>query len=306
MKTAFGGIWPAMVTPLDAQGKPDPGQIDALVEWFVAEGLDGLYVTGSTGQWPLLGLDDRQAVAERVVKAASGRIKVMVHAGALATGDAVALARHAERAGADAVSCVSPIYYPATADVVFEHYRRVGAATGLPLFVYHLEQVNQLSLDAAEYVDRLLALPHIAGMKITDRDLYQFGLIHAVAGDRLQLFSGADEVLCQAALAGAVGAIGTFMNVWGRACQSARRAFVAGSFETGRRFMLAFQSAINDVLSSQSIWTFLRSAMRIRCGVELGAPRPPLGMLDQPWAQADVRRLLAQVDGCLSSGQAAP
>ncbi len=165
MKTE--GCWPALLTPLNEQGEPCLAAIERLVELFVQQKLGGLYIVGSTGQWPLLRLDQRQTVAERVVQAAAGRIPVMVHVGAIATEDAVALARHAESIGADAVSCVAPVYYPTTADLTFEHYRRIGEASELPLYVYHLSIVNQTSLDPKEYVDRLLAVPQIAGMKIT-------------------------------------------------------------------------------------------------------------------------------------------
>lgn len=261
MGARWGGVWPAMLTPMNADGEPSLQAVEKLVELFVRQGLGGIYLLGSTGQWPLLTMAQRRAVAERVVRTAGGRIPVMVHVGAAATDDAVALARHAAEIGADAVSSVAPIYYPFGADAIFEHYRRIGAATGLPLFIYHLSLVNQLALDPQDYLRRLLALPQVAGMKITDRDLYQFGLIHAFAGDRLTLFSGADEVLCHAAISGAAGAIGTFYNLWGPACQAARAAFVAGQVDAGRRFMLAFQEVIAEAIGSHGVWTFLRSAM---------------------------------------------
>src|SRR5262245_21845569 len=264
MPSSYQGIWPAMLTPLDPAGEPDLSQIEKLIDLFVRQGLDGVYVLGSTGQWPLLHSEQRRDVAACVVKAAAGRLPVMVHVGAVATEDAVGLARHAAEVGADAISAVTPIYYPPSPDVLFEHYRRIGSASDLPLFVYHLYVVNQTALDPRDYAERLLKLPNIEGMKITDRDLYTFGLLHAYTGGRLTLFSGADEVMCQAALSGAVGAIGTFYNLWGPSCQKARQAFVDGSFETGRRFMLAFQKAIAQVLRSQSIWSFLRAAMRLK------------------------------------------
>lgn len=301
MATQFGGLWPAMLTPLKPDGAPNLPAIEKLVEKFVEDGLDGLYIIGSTGQWPMLSLDQRCSVAERVVAAAAGRIRVMVHVGAVATSDAIVLAQHAARVGADAISCVSPIYYPASADAVFEHYRAIGQAGDLPLFVYHLSGVNQLAIDPREYVDRLLALPNIAGMKFTDRDLYQFGLIQAYAAGRLQMFSGADELLCHAVLCGAVGAIGTFYNVWGRSCRKARLATAAGSIEVGRRFMLAFQQVIHKVLTSNGLWSFLRTAVLIKTGVDVGAPRPPLGTKEKPWAEVDVRRMLDEIDGCMDA-----
>jgi N-acetylneuraminate lyase len=296
MKTRFGGIWPAMLTPLTDAGQPNPGQIEKLVEVSIEQRLGGLYVLGSTGQWPLLSLEQRQAVAERVFKTAAGRIPVIIHVGAMSTDDAILLARHAARSGADAISSVGPIYYPASPDVVFEHYRRIGEATDLPLFLYHLAGINAVSLDARAYAERILKVPHIGGMKITDRDPYLFGLLHVYTGGRLPLFSGADEVLCHAALAGAVGAVGSFFNLWGPACAAARGAFVDGDFETGRQFMLTFQEVLDQVQQAGSIWSFLRVAMRRKFQIEIGPARPPLGALDRPWSDEEVDRLVARID----------
>jgi len=240
--------------------------------------------------------EERCAIVDCVVRSAAGRIPLMVHVGAAATADSVALGRHAAQIGAQAVSAVAPIYYPYSADAVFGHYRQIGAASGLPLFVYYYSPANQLALAPKEYADRILNLPYIAGMKITDRDLYAFGVIHAVAGDRLQLFSGADEVMCHAVLSGAIGAIGTFYNLWGPTCQRVRQAFASGSVEAGRSFMLRFQTAIARVLASGSVWTFLRSAMRLKYHVDIGMPRPPLGTADRPWSEAEVDQLIALVD----------
>lgn len=297
MQTRFGGVWPALLTPLDKQGKPALPIIEQLTDRLIRDGLDGLYVVGSTGQWPLLTFAERCAIAERVSAATAGRIPIMIHVGAVSTEESVALARHAESIGAAAVSAVAPIYFSHSADVVFGHYRAIGAATGLPLFVYHLSQTNQLAIGPEDYVRRLLELPNIAGMKITDRDLYTFGLIHAFAGERLQLFSGADEVMCQAVLSGSIGAIGTFYNVWGPACQKARQAVLGGDVAGGTAFMLRFQTAIAQVLQSGSVWAFLRQAVQLKYGLDVGLPRAPLGSMDRPWSDEDVHRVLTLVDG---------
>jgi N-acetylneuraminate lyase len=296
MATVFGGVWPALVTPLTEDGKPAFAVLEQLTDLFARQGLGGIYLTGSTGQWPLLAMDERRAIAACVVKAAAGRLPVMVHVGAAATGDAVTLARHAAEIGADAVSSVAPIYYSYSAPAVFAHYQQIGAASRLPFYVYHLSLVNQLALDPQEYAERLLALPNIAGMKITDRDLYAFGLIQAHTSGRLRLFSGADELLCHAVLSGAIGAIGTFYNLWGPACSRARAAVVSGSIEAGRDFMLRFQSAIGRVIASGSIWTFLRTALRRKYQLDVGLPRAPLATTERPWAEAEVDQLIETVD----------
>jgi N-acetylneuraminate lyase len=295
-QTPFQGVWPAMITPLDEQGQPNHAAIEELVDLFVSQGVPGLYILGSTGQWPLLSLQHRREVAERVVQSAAGRLSVMVHVGAMATEDAVDLARHAESTGANAISAVGPVYYTFNADDVFTHYARIGSASVLPLFVYHLSHVNQVSIPPAEYARRVLDLPNIAGMKFTDHDLYTLGQIHKTAGERLQLFSGADPLLCQAALSGAVGAIGTFFNLWAVPAQRARDRFVAGDFEAGRRFTAALQAAISDVLESRSTWSFLRSAMMFRYNVDVGMPRHPLGLRDSAWDEDRIREIVTQVE----------
>jgi N-acetylneuraminate lyase len=294
MTAPLAGVWPALLTPL-RDGRLAFAALEQLVDLFARQGLGGLYVGGSTGQWPLLSFQERRELAACVVRCAAGRIPVMVHVGAASTDEAVALARHARAVGADAVSAVAPSYYPHGADAVFHHYRAIGLATDLPLYVYHLSIAQQLALAPAEYTRRLLELPGIAGMKITDGDLYQFGLLHACAGDRLRLFSGADEVMCHAVLCGAVGAIGTFYNLWGPACQRARAAFAAGAVEAGRSFMLRFQTAIAEILA-EGTWTFLRAAMRLKYGIDPGLPRAPLGTADRPWSDIDVEDLIRQVD----------
>ncbi|MFO0901701.1 MAG: dihydrodipicolinate synthase family protein [Pirellulales bacterium] len=288
----FAGLWPAVITPLSADGRVALDVLEQMVERFVAQGLDGLYVTGSTGQWPLLTLDERRDIAACCVQTAAGRIPVMVHVGAMTTRDAVALAEHAARIGADAVSAVAPPYYAYSADVVFRYYEQLGGATNLPLYAYHLHTQGAMKLAPAEYVERLLQTPNIAGMKVTDLDLNLLGLIHTAAGDRLRLFSGADEVLCQAVMSGAIGAIGTFYNLWGSECRAARQAAAAGDLAGAAHFMSRFQLAISRCLRSGGMWSFLRRAMQLKHQVDIGMPRPPLGSLDRSWTDAEVHELL--------------
>lgn len=296
MQFVTGRVWPALLTPLDEAGEPNLPVLERLVERFAEQQLGGLFVLGSTGQGVLLDASARRQIAERAVRAAAGQIPIMVHVGAVSTAEAVALAQHAEQIGADAISSVPPIYYPVSGDVVFEHYRRIGSATGLPFYPYHAMFLRQALPAARVYAERLLEVPNIAGMKFTDHDLYLMGLLHRYGDGRLQILSGADELLCHAALSGAVGAIGTFYNQWGVACQRAREAFVAGNVQAGGRFMAAFQEAIDAILTSGTMWSFHRSSMRLRYDLDIGPPKAPLGTTERPWSDGDVERILALVD----------
>ena len=103
MTTPFDGLWPAMLTPLTPDGRPSLPACEQLVELFAREKLGGIYLGGSTGQWPLLTVAERKDVAECVVAAAGKRLPVMVHVGAVATarsGTASSLINVARMAGA--------------------------------------------------------------------------------------------------------------------------------------------------------------------------------------------------------------
>ncbi len=297
MKKNLGGLWPAMITPMGRDGKPAYSILERMVELFVQQELNGIYLTGSTGQWLSLTVEERTSIMDCVIKASAGRLPIMAHIGAATTDDAVLLAKRAAKLGADAVSSVAPIYYAHSEGVVFEHYRQIGRASDLPFYVYHLSSVNPSSVGVKSYTNKLMSIPNIAGMKITDVNLFLFGLIQTGTEGKLQLFSGADEVMCQAVLSGAIGAIGTFYNLFGPSCRQARLDMIAGKMDAATKFMLRFQTAIARVIESGSIWQFFRAAMEMKYQIDIGMPRHPLGLADKLWDEADVRAAIELVDG---------
>lgn len=296
MQTITGGVWPAMLTPLTDEGRPNLPVVDDLVALFIEQGLDGLFVLGSTGQGPALSVEDRRAVAERAVRAAHGRVPVMVHVGAVATTDAVLLARHASEIGADAVSAVPPIYYPSGADATFHHYELIAQAAGLPFFPYHAAFLQQAMPSPREYARRLQQVPHFAGMKITDRDLYTFGLIRQYVGDDPIVFSGPDELVCHAALCGANGAIGSTYNLFGPAVRSAREAFVDGDIGRGQRFMAAYQVAIDRILAGGGIYHFLRGALKLTHNIDIGPGIVARFIAGHDWDEGELREIIETVE----------
>jgi N-acetylneuraminate lyase len=296
MSNKFRGLWPALLTPMTAEGKPNFPVLERMVNLYAEQKLDGIYTTGSTGQWPLMSFEERASVVDCVVKTAAGRLPIMAHIGSVTTEESIQLAKRAKACGADAVSSVAPIYYAHSQPVIFEHYRRVAAATDLPFFAYHLYVTSTTPISPQQYATQLKTVPNLVGMKVTDLNVYTFGLIQSLTEGKLLLFSGADEVLCHAVVSGSVGAIGTFYNLWGPACQRARQAMVEGKVEVATKFMLRFQLAIAKVLESGSIWSFLRSAMQLKYDLDIGAPRAPLGMADQAWEDAKVREIVQLVD----------
>jgi len=292
-----GGLWPAMLTPCDEDGRVNPAQIERLVELFVAQGLDGIYLLGATGQGLALSVAERQQTTELTLRAVRGRLPVVVHVGCIATSDAAALARHAAEHGATGLSAVPPVYFPASIDAEFAHYEQISRAGGIPFLPYiNTVLAGAFSMPPARYVERLLELPNIVGAKVTTFDLNAFGLLSHYARGRLLLYSGADELICQAMLSGASGAIGSSYNLFGPECRRALFACSAGQFDATRHYMQVYQAVIEQATSAGGYYHFLRTGMRLRHGIDIGPGRTPACLAGRRWTEAEVQTLIATLE----------
>lgn len=293
MSNKFKGIWPAMFTAVDDQGNPAYNEIEKLTEALINDGIDGIYLLGSTGQGVMFEPTQRMKILEAILQVNAGRVPVMVQVGSLTTKQSCELAVHAEKAGADAVSSVGPIYFPGGAEMVLTHYRDIAESTSLPFFPYQLGSAS-IKGDLNDFIKALLDIPQVKGMKLTTTDLIQISMIHNYAGDRLKLFSGADELLCQSALCGTVGAIGSFYNFWFKECAHVRNSFIEGDFELARDFMLEFQRSIFEVLPHA--WTFFRAAVKLKYQVDIGPSIRPIGNHNQEWDIDQVEQIMDRLE----------
>jgi len=293
MKDKFRGLWPAMLTPVDDQGAPELKELEKLTSRLISEDLDGLYILGSTGQGVLFTEEQRKKVTEVVCGVTAKQVPVIVQVGSLTTAESVRLAIHAARSGADGVSSVGPIYFSGSAEMALEHYRSIAHATELPFFPYQLGD-RSIPGDTFKFIDALMEIPTVTGMKLTTNHLLEISTIFNYAGDRLKLFSGSDELLCHASLCGTVGAIGSMYNLWGKACKYTLEEFTMGNYELTKRFMLSFQEVIQLILPN--IWTFLRSAMKLKYQIDIGRSVAPLGNVSKEWDEATVRNLVEKID----------
>lgn len=287
-----------MFTPIAENGEPAYDELEKLTDLLISQGMSGLYILGSTGQGILFKTEQRKKVAEIVIKTAAKRVPVMVQVGALTTSESMDLANHSGMIGAQGISTVGPIYYGSSPDMAIEHYSQIASVTDLPFFPYQLGS-NSIPGDTIAFVKRLLEIPNTSGMKLTTNQLLEISLIHNYAGDRLSLFSGSDELFCHASLCGTVGAIGSFYNLWGVECRLVLNEFLEGNYEMPKRFMLQFQQIVNTVMPN--IWTFLRAAMKLKHGIDIGGTKAPLANTHKPWDEQEVIRIMEPLEEITAS-----
>jgi 4-hydroxy-tetrahydrodipicolinate synthase len=227
-KTNFRGSLTALVTPFKNGALDEVGLRD-LVNWQIEQGSHGLVPVGTTGESPTLSHEEHNKVTEWCVEEAKGRVPVIAGAGSNSTREAVALAKHAEKAGADAVLVVTPYYNKPTQEGMYHHFKAVNDAIGIPIIIYNIPPRSVVDL-SVETMTRLFELKNIAGVKDATANLARVSQQrHAMGPDFIQL-SGEDMTALAYMAAGGHGCISVVANVAPKPCAELMSAVMKGDY----------------------------------------------------------------------------
>jgi 4-hydroxy-tetrahydrodipicolinate synthase len=227
-KTNFRGSFTALVTPFK-NGSLDEQMFRDLVEWQIAEGTNGLVPVGTTGESPTLSHDEHKEVVEWCVEQAKGRVPVVAGAGSNSTREAIELSRHAEEAGADAVLVVTPYYNKPTQEGLYQHYKAINDAIGIPIIIYNIppRSVIDMSVDTMK---RLYELKNIAGVKDATANMARVSQQRATCGPDFNQLSGEDITALGFNAHGGHGCISVTSNVAPRLCSEFQAACGRGDY----------------------------------------------------------------------------
>ena len=227
-KTNFRGSFTALVTPFK-NGSVDEQMFRDLVEWQIAEGTNGLVPVGTTGESPTLSHDEHKQVVEWCIEQAKGRVPVVAGAGSNSTREAVELSRHAEKAGADAVLVVTPYYNKPTQEGLYQHYKAINDAIGIPIIIYNIppRSVIDMSVDTMK---RLYEFKNIAGVKDATANMARVSQQRAECGPDFNQLSGEDITALGFNAHGGHGCISVTSNVAPRLCSEFQAACGRGDY----------------------------------------------------------------------------
>jgi len=193
------------------------------LDWQIASGSHGLVPVGTTGESPTLSHEEHRKVIDVCIDEARGRVPVIAGAGSNNTAEAVDLARHAERAGADAVLVVTPYYNKPTQEGLYRHFKTVNDAIGIPIIIYNIPPRSVVDM-SVETMKRLYELDNIVGVKDATGDVARVSKQrHAMGPDFIQL-SGEDMTALAAMAAGGHGCISVTANVAPGLCSALMEA----------------------------------------------------------------------------------
>lgn len=266
-----GGLFSALITPFDSRGKVDADILAELVKFQIAKGVDGIYPCGSTGLGPLLTLTERKLVAETVLKAAHGKVCVVVQVGCADTGSTVELAKHAEKAGADAVASLTPFYYKPGDKAIFKHFEAVAASVKIPVLAYNIPPFTGNNLLPAT-VALMAKDGTIQGIKDSSQNFLQLeDLIGAVPEDFV-VMNGTEEYGLYGIMAGADGLVSGGAS----ALPELFRSMVSAEKKGDHMAAIAAQKTVLKVkeLAKPSPIAAYYAILRER-GIDCGIPRAP-------------------------------
>ena len=270
MTEMLGEILTAIVTPFKADGSVDLGAFRALAAHLVANGSDGLVVTGTTGEGPTLSDEERFALYEAVVDEVGDRASVVAGTGTYSTDHSIHLTKRAHELGVDGFLIVTPYYNKPPARGIVRHFQEIAAVTDRPIVVYNIPARVVLNLETATIAE-LATIPNVRAVKQANADLEQ---ARAIVELGLDLYAGDDDIVFPFLEVGGVGGVCVHTHVVGPQVKEMVKLFREGDVDGAR--------ALDRQLSpSIELLRVAPNPIAIKCalnllGHEVGGLRLPL------------------------------
>lgn len=292
MVSHLRGVMPALLTPFDAQQNIDRASLRRLVRFNIEQGVDGVYVGGSTGEAFVQSLSEREEVLEIVAEEAKGKITLIAHVGCVSTAESQQLAAAAKRYGFDAVSAVTPFYYPFSFEEHCDHYRAIiDSADGIPMVVYNIPALSGVKL-TLEQINQLVTLPGVGALKQTSGDLYQMEQIRR-AHPELVLYNGYDEIFASGLLAGADDGIGSTYNIMAWRYLGIVQALKEGDTAKAQQLQHECNKVI-DLLVKVGVFRGLKTVLHYMDVLSVPLCRKPFAPVEDKF-QAELKALAQQL-----------
>lgn len=228
----FKGSMVAIVTPFK-DGKVDEDAYRELIEFQISNGTNAIVPCGTTGESATLSMEEHRRVIDIAVQAVNKRVPVIAGTGANNTREAIELTRHAKEAGADASLQVTPYYNKPTQEGLFQHFAAIAKAAPIPLVLYNVPGRTSVNM-LPETVARLAELPEVVAIKEASGNLAQMTEILLLAGDKITLLSGDDNLTLPVLGIGGKGVISVVANIAPKDTSEMIKAWEEGNRELAR------------------------------------------------------------------------
>ncbi|MGO2987121.1 MAG: N-acetylneuraminate lyase [Staphylococcus saprophyticus] len=284
MEDKFKGLYAALLVPFDENGQvKEEGLAQIAKNAIETEKLDGLYVNGSSGENFLLSKEQKKQVFKVAKEAVNDDVKMIAQVGSLDLNEAIELGKYATELGYDAISAVTPFYYPFSFEEIKDYYFELIEATQNNLTIYAIPDLTGVNISIEQFGE-LFKHERIIGVKYTAPNFFLLERIRKAFPDKL-ILSGFDEMLVQAAVSGVDGAIGSTYNVNGVRARQIFEKAQNGNIAEAYEIQHETNNIIENVLS-MGIYSTLKEILASR-GIDGGVPKRPF----KPFNEANRSKL---------------
>ncbi|WP_338777248.1 4-hydroxy-tetrahydrodipicolinate synthase [Streptomyces sp. DG1A-41] len=277
MTTPFGRSLCAMITPFTTSGALDLDGAQRLAAHLIAQGCDGLVLSGTTGESPTTTDAEKSALIAAVREAVADRASIVAGIGTPDTRHTVDLAREAEKAGADGLLVVAPYYSRPPQDAIEAHFREIADASELPLMLYDIPNRTGIRVEP-ETILRLSAHPRIVAVKDCSYDFLAAQKV--LARTDLAYYAGCDEHNLALYAVGGAGYVSTVSNVVPDRMRAVLDAFDAGDTTRAARLQQQATPLIEAIMSAGLPGTVTTKALLTALDLPSGPVRAPLRPAD--------------------------
>lgn len=272
------GFVAAAFTPLTDSGELDLPVLKPYAEHLLKNGVDKVFVNGSTGESLSLTVEERKLLAAEWIRVGGRKFTVIVHVGCESLKDTCELAQHAREIGAAAIGVMPSSFFkpPAIENLILYLEKVVEAAPNLPLFYYHIPSMTGVNFSMEEFLDAAsLRLPTLRGLKYSCPDLLEFGRCVVSNGGKYQIVYGVDQQVLGAFALGGIAAIGTTYNFAGKLNNRLLKAFQRRDMEAAKLEQRRSQAMIKLLIKYGGSVAAGKAIMKAH-GMDVGPPRLPL------------------------------
>ncbi len=288
------GIIPALITPLNSDESLNCDALARHIEYLIDNGVHGIFVSGTTGEFYALSLEEKRMMIRTAINTVKGRVPVYAGTGGITTKECIALTKMAEEEGVDAVSVLTPMFISPSQDDLYDHYKRIAESTSLPIILYNNVPRTGVNI-AVKTVERLSQIDNIIGIKDSSGnfDLTSEYIRVTRNNPYFHVLQGRDTHILAGLTYGATGAIAATSNVAPALVVSIYENFMKGDMKAA----LDAQFRLAPLRMAFSLGTFpmvIKSALSM-IGIDAGPCKSPVYDL-KPAEKEQLRAVLEEMN----------
>jgi len=268
------GTYCVMATPFKNNEELETGGFKSNIDFYIENGIHGLVVGGSTGEFATLSPEEHKKIIDVAVDGVNGRVPLLAGTAHCSTRYAVEMSKYAENAGVDGLLIVPPFYSLPGENAIYEHYSAISNAVNIPIMLYNNPFTSKVDMKP-ELIARLSKLRNVTHVKESSSDITRIWKIRKLTNDELTVFCGADNLALESFVMGARGWICVAANVLPKECADLYNlAVVQKNMEQAGKLYDKILS-LSNLLEDSGMFAGLSKAGLDLLGKTGGKPRKP-------------------------------